>query len=105
MKLPKAIKKYCKYCKKHTEHKVIRAKNKTPGSKHPLSHGSKHRLRLRNQGRGLGNHGRVSRPAVNARKMSGRKQSKKLDLRYSCSVCKKTSVQRKGKRAKKFEIV
>ena len=34
----------------------------------------------------------------------GVKSSKKVDLRFTCKECKKTSVQKAGFRAKKIEI-
>ncbi len=105
MKLPKAIKRYCPYCKKHTEHKVTQSKKKTPGSAHPMGFGSKKRAKLRGEARGTGNLGRYSKPAVSKFKMGGKKTSKKTDLRYQCTACKKTHVQRKGLRAKKVEFV
>ncbi len=105
MKLPKTIKRHCPYCKKHTDHKVSQAKRRTPSSTHPLGYGSKKRARLRGSARGAGNLGRYSKPAVTQFKMSGKKASKKTDLRYQCNVCKKTHVQSSGIRAKKVEFV
>jgi large subunit ribosomal protein L44e len=102
MKIKKAIKRYCPKCKKHTEQKVTQAKKKAPSS---LSYGSKFRARRRGRARGHGNLGRYSKPAISQFKMTGRKQTKKTDLRYECSVCKKTSVQNHGIRAKKVEFV
>ncbi len=102
MKLPKAKKRYCPYCKKHTEHKVSQAKKKAPSS---LSHGSKYRARKRGLGRGAGNRGKYgSKPAITKFKMTGKKSSKKTDLRFECSVCKKMHVQRQGFRAKRIEF-
>ncbi len=105
MKIPKTIMRYCKKCKKHTEHKVSAAKRKTPGSKHPLSYGSKKRARRRGFARGFGNMGRYSKKAVSAFKMTGKKQTKKTDFRYECKECKKISVQNHGIRAKKVEFI
>ena len=104
MKLPKTTKRYCPYCKKHTEHKIILAKRGTPGSAHPMSYGSKIRARLRGRARGLGSMGRYSKPAVSKFKMAGKKQTKKTDLRYECKECKKQHVQKKGFRAKRIEF-
>ena len=101
MKLPKTRKKYCPYCKKHTEHKVAQNKKKNPRS---MTYGSKIRARLRGKARGKGNMGRYSKPAISKFKMTGKKMSKKVDLRYTCSVCKKTHAQSKGFRAKKVEF-
>ena len=102
MKIPKLVKRFCRHCKKHTEHKVAANKKKAASS---LSHGSKVRARLRGLARGTGNLGRYSKPAVTKFKRSGAKSSKKTDLRYTCAVCKKTSMQAKGIRAKKVEFV
>lgn len=102
MKIPKTIKRFCKYCKKHTEQKVSQNKRKAASS---LSRGSKVRARLRGRARGIGNLGRYSKPAVTQFKRTGAKSTKKTDLRYTCSVCKKMSMQPAGIRSKKVELV
>lgn len=102
MKIPKTIQRLCKTCKKHTEHKVTQNKKRNAS---PLTKGSKIRARLRGLARGTGNLGRYSKPAVTKFKRSGAKNTKKTDLRYTCTVCKKSSMQRKGIRAKKVELV
>ena len=102
MKVPKTVKTHCPYCKKHTEHKVIQNKRKNASS---LSYGSKIRARRRGKARGFGNLGRYSKPAVTQFKMTGKKTTKKTDLRYECKVCKKTHIQGKGIRAKRVEFV
>ncbi|MBS3133297.1 50S ribosomal protein L44e [Candidatus Woesearchaeota archaeon] len=101
MKIPKNIKRYCRKCNKHTEHKVFSVKKGRPSS---LSYGSKKRAKLRGRARGTGNLGRYSKSAVTKWKMTGKKQTKKTDLRYQCSSCNKISVQRAGIRAKKVEF-
>jgi len=101
MKLPKSIKRHCPYCKKHTEHKVGQAKRRNPRS---MTYGSKVRAKRRGSARGLGNRGRYSKPAISKFKMTGKKMSKKTDLRYECKECKKTHMQKKGFRAKKVEF-
>jgi len=102
MKIPKKMNRYCKHCKKHTEHSVAQAKKKERGS---LKRGSINRARKRGHGRGFGNLGRFgSRPAISKFKMSGAKSSKKVDLRYKCKECGKSSVQKKGFRTKKPEF-
>ena len=101
MKLPKTTKRYCRHCKSHTEHKVQQNKRKNASS---LTYGSKIRARKRGKARGHGSLGRYSKPAVTKFKMTGKKTSKKVDLRYECSSCKKKSVQSKGFRAKKVEF-
>ena len=37
--------------------------------------------------------------------MTGKKQSKKTDLRYQCNGCQKTTAQKEGFRVKKLEFV
>ena len=108
MKVPKEVQRLCVKCGKHTTHKIAAAKTKSPFSVHTLSRGSKPRMHLRQQGKdvGTGNSGKTSRPPMKNRKMSGKKMSKKTDFRYTCSECKKTSVQTgSGVRAKKVEFV
>ena len=101
MKLPKTKSRYCPKCKKHTQQRVIMNKKKSPRA---MTYGSKLRARRRGRARGHGNLGRYSKPAVTKFKMTGKKPSKKTDLRYECSVCKKQSVQAKGFRSKKIEF-
>lgn len=101
MKIPKLIKRYCPYCKKHTEHKVTQSKRKNPSS---LTYGSKIRARRRGVARGLGNRGRYSKPAITKFKRTGKKSTKKTDLRYECKECKKIHVQKKGVRTKRVEF-
>ncbi len=101
MKFPKSVKRFCPYCRKHTEHKVFLAKKRAPSS---LKYGSKVRARMRGKARGSGNLGRNSKPPVTQWKMTGKKQTKKTDLRYQCGVCGKTHVQREGFRIKKVEF-
>lgn len=102
MKVPKAIKRLCKKCKTHTEHKVTQAKKKTASA---LTYGSKVRAKSRGRARGHGNLGRYSKPAVTKWKMTGKKTTKKTDFRYQCGKCKKTSVQAQGIRAKRVELI
>ena len=102
MKIPKQKRIYCKHCKKHTIHKVATIKQKTRSTAHPLSRGGKARTRKRGLRRGYGNYGKYSRPSKPKR--SGAKVSKKTNLKFTCEVCKKAQVQRKGIRAKKQEI-
>ncbi|MBU0667474.1 MAG: 50S ribosomal protein L44e [Nanoarchaeota archaeon] len=103
MKIPKATKRHCPVCNKHTEQKVALAKKRAKGSAHPLSRGSKIRTRRRGEWRGSGNLGKYSKPAKP--KMVGKKLSKKTDFRYTCKECGKTQVQKEGIRSKKVELV
>ena len=104
MKVPKLIKRYCRTCKVHTEQKAALAKNRTRGTAHPLSQGSKTRMRKRGEARGYGNLGKVSRGAMNTWKRYNKKTSKKADMRFTCRVCNKTSTKRNTIRTKKVEF-
>ncbi|OIO62422.1 50S ribosomal protein L44e [Candidatus Woesearchaeota archaeon CG08_land_8_20_14_0_20_47_9] len=102
MKIQKSVKRFCPFCRKHTEHRVAQSKKKAAS---PLTYGSKIRARRRGQARGTGNLGRYSKPAVSKWKMTGKKATKKTDLRYECTVCKKKHPQARGIRAKRVEFV
>jgi len=101
MKLNKTRKRLCPFCKKHTEHTVALNKRGSPRS---MTYGSKVRAKRRGQATGNGNLGRYSKPAITKFKMTGKKASKKVDLRYKCKECKKTHAQKKGFRAKRLEF-
>lgn len=102
MKLNKNIKRYCKFCGKHTKQVISIAKKRERSS---LKKGSLPRLEKRGQGRcGYGNKGKYSRGPMSSWKMFNKKSSKKTDLRYKCTVCSKASVQKKGFRVKKLEL-
>ena len=102
MKIPKTQRRYCPYCKRHTEHKVIQNKRKAASS---LRRGSKYRARDRGLARGHGNLGRYSKPAVTSWKRTGAKVSKKTDLRYKCTVCGRVHIIGEGKRTKRVTLV
>jgi len=105
MKLPKTRNTHCPTCNKHTEHKIIEGKKKTRGTAHPLSRGSKKRIKSRGH-MGIGNHGKYSKPAITKWRMAGRKTSKKVDLRFLCKDCKKMhSISGGGFRARRIEFV
>lgn len=99
MKIPKTVKRYCRYCKAHTEQKVSQNKKRQARS---LTQGAKIR---REFGKGKGNLGtRGSKPPISKFKLANKKLSKKTDLRYECTVCKKKTAQASGIRAKKVEF-
>jgi len=101
MKFPKTTKRYCPYCRKHTEHKISLVSS---GHKRgTLKRGSPQRARKRGRNRGYGNLGRYSKPAITKWKRKT-KATKKTNLLYTCQVCKKSHGQRKGKRAGKIQI-
>lgn len=103
MKLPREKNIYCPYCKKHTLHKVSQVKSKERGS---LKKGSMQRAYKRGRGQGYGNLGKWgSKPAISKWKRTGAKLSKKTNIAFMCTDCKKTHIQSQGIRAKKVEIV
>jgi len=92
MRFPKEIRTFCPTCKKHTLQTVEMAKKKTRGA---MTHGMR---RFDRKMRGYG-----SFPKENPK---GREKStRKLDIRYKCTVCGKKHMAGKGWRAKKFELV
>jgi large subunit ribosomal protein L44e len=99
MIIPKNMKRYCPYCKKHTVHKV---KDVSSGGKRgPLKRGGKSRTRKRGEWRGKGNLGRYSKTTNPKRKT---KTTKKTNLVYTCKECGKSHMQKKGKRTGKLQI-
>ena len=105
MKRPKIVKRHCPHCNKHAEHKVAESKNRGRSKANPLSRFATTRVRARGERRGAGNLGRYSKPPIKSWKMTGKKQSKKHDLRFTCQTCKKAHAQNGGKRAKKLELI
>lgn len=97
MKIPKKVRRYCPYCKKYTEQKIsLYSSMKQRGT---LKRGSIERAKKRGRGVGKGNKGRWgSKPAVGKWKRKT-KSTKKTSIAYTCTVCKKTKLQKKGKRA------
>ena len=105
MKMPKLMRRLCTHCKTHTEHKLEQVKAKSRSSARPLSRYSRSRTNARGLTKGMGNKGKYSMPPIKKRKMMNQKLSKKVDLRYQCQKCKKSSQGKKGFRAKKFELI
>jgi len=105
MKHPKRVKRYCKYCKKHTKMKVSKAKKRGRGRGRPNGRDSARRVRHRGLRRGAGNKGKYSKPPIGAWRGTGRKRGSKSDLRFECQECGKQSVQRKSVRSSKLQLV
>jgi len=96
-KIPKLINRFCPTCKKKTEQKV---KLVSTGSKRgTLKRGSLARAKLRGSNRGIGSHGKYSKPAVSKFKRKS-KTTKKTNLMYTCKECGK-SKYRKSERNKR----
>ena len=81
MKFKKSIRTYCRRCKKHTVQKVSQEKQSGRNKTHPMSHGSRKRMRRRGLDRGYGNQGRTSKGAVSSFKRSGAKSSKVITIK------------------------
>lgn len=87
MKLPKEVKRYCPYCRKHTEQLVSTQKQKARSAAHPMSRGSATRVKSRSL-RGIGNWGKLSKMGVKDRR-SKVKTTKRITIMYKCKVCNK----------------
>jgi len=92
MKFPKKIRTFCPKCNKHTLQEVELVKKKPRGS---MKHGQ--RIFKRKM---LG-YGSFPREKPEGRE----KSTRKIDVRYKCTVCGKKNVRGSGWRAKKFELV
>ena len=94
MKMPKKVRRYCPICGKHTEQTIRREKV-----------GARNRRKLaadqRRVTRKKKGYGSFPRPNPKGRE----KPTRKLDLRYKCTECKKENIIGKGFRAKRFELV
>jgi large subunit ribosomal protein L44e len=101
MKFPKTKKRYCPFCRKHTEHKIVVVSS--GHQRGTLKRGSKQRARLRGRNRGFGSHGKYSKPPVTRWKRKT-KSTKKTNIIFTCAVCKKSHCQKKGIRTSKIQI-
>ena len=90
MKIPRKIKRYCPKCKKHTLHNVDRVKKRKASE---LKAGQRRFRRV------TSGYGGFPRPKPEGRE----KTTRRVALKYTCNVCKK-SHQSPCIRAKKFEI-
>jgi len=101
MKLKKLRQRYCPICKKHTEQKVSLVSS--GHARGALTRGSIGRAKKRGLV-GMGNVGKWgSKPAITKWKRKT-KSTKKTNLMYTCSVCKKSTSQRFGLRSGKVTI-
>lgn len=91
MKFPKQLNVYCKFCKKHTIHTVEISKKK---QRRTMAQGQRRFLRKLK--------GYTSFPKS---KPDFEKPTKRVDLRFKCTVCGKKHARGTGWRAKKFEII
>ena len=99
MKIPKKTNRYCPYCKKKTDQKIKLVG--TGFKRGTLTRGSISRAKKRGLGRGIGNKGKWgSKPAISKNKRKT-KTTKKTNIMYTCTVCKKSKYQKKGQRLSK----
>ena len=91
MQKPRKVKRYCPSCKKHTIHEIDKIKKRKASE---LKQGQRRFRRVMRGYRGF------PRPKPEGRE----KTSRRIALKYTCSVCKK-SHQRASIRSKKFETV
>lgn len=89
--MPKSIKMYCPYCKKHTMHEVERVRKKKA---------SEFKAGQRRFRRVTSGYGGFPRPRFEGRE----KPTKRLSLRFRCEECGK-AITRPTQRAKKFELL
>lgn len=91
MKIPKEVRRYCPYCRKHTTHEVFESKRRKASE---LKWGQRQFRRVTAGYRGY------PRPLP-----SGSKPTKKVDLRFRCKECGKAHSKRKTFRAGRIEFV
>ncbi|MCU0642010.1 MAG: hypothetical protein MUF61_00305 [archaeon] len=103
MKLPKETRRYCPYCRKHTQQAISIAKQRARSSTHPLSRGGKSRTNARGLTTGYGNKGRYSKMAVKSRKMKT-KVTKRLTVLYKCKICGKSKGMKTAIRSGRIEV-
>jgi len=103
MKLPKQLKRYCPYCKKHTDHTVGTAKQRARSATHPLSRGSPTRNKLRGLTSGFGNMGKRSKKGAKDWKRKT-KTTKRITVMYTCGTCKKMKGSSTAIRSSRIEV-
>ena len=103
MKLPKETRRYCPYCRKHTEQLIATAKQKARSASHPLSRGSPTRNKLRGLTSGYGNLGKRSKKGAKDWKRKT-KATKRISVMYKCKTCGKMKGIRKAIRSSRIEI-
>ncbi|MBN1924102.1 MAG: 50S ribosomal protein L44e [Nanoarchaeota archaeon] len=99
MKMPKSVKRYCPSCKKHTLQNVTQ--NKTGRKRGAMTIGERRHHRRG----GIEGYGGFPKPQLEKSSKHKKKTSKKIDIRFECSICKKKNALKNTFRAKKFEIV
>jgi large subunit ribosomal protein L44e len=91
MKMPKRINTYCSFCGKHTIHEVRKVKKGRLSSLTRI-------VRQKKRRSGIGNAGKFSKVP------GGDKPTKRINVIYRCTECKRAHTRR-GFKVSKFEIV
>lgn len=91
MLIPKTQRRFCPFCKKHTEHAVEEAKRK---QRRTMAKGQRRYLRK------LAGYGSFPKENPKGRE----KPTRKVDFRYLCTACKKRHSIGRGFRIKKVEF-
>jgi ribosomal protein L44E len=99
MKIPKKTNRFCPYCNKKTDQKIKFIG--TGFQRGTLTRGSKYRARLRGLARGIGNLGKWGSKPAQSKFKRKTKTTKKTNIMYTCTVCKKSKYQKRGQRAGK----
>ena len=103
MKLPKETNRYCPYCRKKTKQTVGTARQKSRSASHPMSRGSRARLKSRGLLSGTGNKGKYSKPPIAKWKRKS-KSTKRITVMYTCTICKKSKGIKKAIRTGRLQI-
>lgn len=97
--MPKSVKRYCSNCKVHTLHNI--SQNKSGKKRGSMTFGARRHERRG----GIKGYGGFPQPQITKSPRHRKKTSKKIDLIYQCTICKKKSNKKNTFRARKFEIV
>lgn len=100
MKIPKKLRKYCPYCRKHTEHtiKLLKASRKRGSLK-----AGQRRFERKLEGYGGFPKPTMSRKEGGYKGRYGSKTTKKVQILLTCTVCKRSHNMR-GWRVKRAEV-
>jgi len=99
MKLPKATKRFCPYCKVRTDQKIDLVS--TGFKRGTMARGSLSRVKKRGKNRGFGNQGKYSRKAIKSWKRKTKTSMRRVVI-YTCKVCKKSKLAKHSRRVSKI---
>jgi len=103
MKLPKETRRFCPYCRKHTDQVVATAKQRARSATHTMSRYATSRLQSRGQRVGYGNMGRYSKKGPKDWRRKA-KVTKRISVMYKCKVCGKMKGIKKAIRSGRIEV-